>query len=144
MKEKILLAIAQFEDIYSEWDDYLIKSVGDDLISVYDRNDNEPYDIPEAAELLTDFKGVLKKNNLMISSYTTSTAKIEMYIYSFEAQYEEIADQIERTLANKITNLYITQGEDGRPKVEYEFATNLTSGQKAQVDKTIQKITNQI
>ena len=127
MKRKILLSIAQFEDIYSEWEDYSIKVIKEDRIAIYDANTNEVYDIVEAKELLTDFKGVLKRNNLMITSTGRTTAKIGLYIYTFESQYEELADQIERALSTKITKLFIYRNKGNRPHVRFEYAANITN-----------------
>ena len=138
MKEKILLAIAQFEDLFSEWEDYKIKLVSDDQISV--SSGDQTFSSSEARELLTDFRGVLKKNNLMISSYGSKKIKIEPYIYSFEAEYEEIADTIERMIGGKISNLYVYTGKNGNPMVRFTYSENLTSGEKNKIKKTVDEI----
>ena len=143
MKEKILLSIAQFEDIYNEWEDYKIKIVKDDRVSVYDNNDDLAYNSVEAKELLTDFKSVLKKNNLMITSYGNRTAKIGLYIYSFETEYEELADQIERTLGNRISNLFVYRTSHGNPHVKFTYTSNITSGEKAQIRKLVETQVNE-
>ena len=139
MKEKILLSIAQFEDIFNEWEDYKIKLIKDDRVSVYDASDSLAYETVEAKELLTDFKSVLKKNNLMISSFGRNTAKISTYIYSFETEYETLADQIERTLSNRISNLFIYKNKGGKPHVKFSYTSNITSGEKAQIRKIVEK-----
>lgn len=139
MRQDILLSIAQFEDLYEEWEDFKIKIVDDSSISVYNRDGSEKYEISEAKELLTDFKGVLKKNNMMIASMKKDTAKIEPYIYEFEADYEQLADSIERNLAAKITRLKIVT-RNGKPVVSFEYATNLTSGEKQKVKKLIDEL----
>lgn len=138
MKEKILLAIAQFEDLFSEWEDYKIKLVGDDQISV--SSGDQTFSSSEAKELLTDFRGVLKKNNLMLSSYGNKKIKVEPYIYSFEVEYEEIADSIERTIGGRISNLYVYTGKNGNPMVRFTYAENLTSGEKNKIKKTVDEI----
>jgi hypothetical protein len=138
MKEKILLAIAQFEDIFSEWEDYKIKLVDEENISI--SYGEETYSPSEAKELLTDFRGVLKKNNLMFSSKSGKKIKIEPYIYTFEVEYEEIADSIERVLGNRISNLNIYTNKQGNPIVKFTYAENLTSGEKNKVKKTVDDI----
>jgi hypothetical protein len=138
MKEKILLAIAQFEDIFSEWEDYKIKLVDEENISI--SYGEEKYSPSEAKELLTDFRGVLKKNNLMFSSKSGKKIKIEPYIYTFEVEYEEIADSIERVLGNRISNLSIYTNKQGNPIVKFTYAENLTSGEKNKVKKTVDDI----
>jgi hypothetical protein len=138
MKEKILLAIAQFEDIFSEWEDYKIKLVDEENISI--SYGEETYSPSEAKELLTDFRGVLKKNNLMFSSKSGKKIKIEPYIYTFEVEYEEIADSIERVLGNRISNLSIYTNKQGNPIVKFTYAENLTSGEKNKVKKTVDDI----
>ena len=138
MKEKILLAIAQFEDIFSEWEDYKIKLVDEENISI--SYGEETYSPSEAKELLTDFRGVLKKNNLMFSSRSGKKIKIEPYIYTFEVEYEEIADSIERVLGNRISNLSIYTNKQGNPIVKFTYAENLTSGEKNKVKKTVDDI----
>lgn len=143
LKNDILLSIAQFEDLYTEWEDYKIKMLGDSHVSVYDKSGEEEYSLPEAKELLTDFKGVLKKNNLMISSTSKNRAKISTYIYSFEVEYEKLADLIERHFSAVITNLNITTGKNGRPKVKFQYSTNMTSGEKSKIKKTIEKLVDE-
>ena len=143
MKRKILLAIAQFEDIYSEWDDYSIQVIKNDRIAVYDRSAKTIYNIQDAKELLTDFKGVLKKNNLMFSSYGRTTARISLYLYSFESEYEELADQIERALSTKISNLVIYTNRYDRPHVKFQYAANITTGEKNQIRKKIETYVNE-
>lgn len=139
MKNDILLSIAQFEDLYGEWDEFKIKMVGDSSISVYSRDGKEQYSITDAKELLTDFKGVLKKNNLMISSRKQKSAEIKPYIYEFEPDYEDLADDIERVLSAKITNLKIYTKE-GRPMIRFEYAVNLTSGEKNKIKKMVEEL----
>lgn len=141
MKEKILLAIAQFEDLFSEWEDFKIKLVGDDSITV--KSSDEDYSASEAKELLTDFRGVLKKNNLMLSSYKGKKIKVEPYIYSFEVEYEEVADAIERKLGNRISNLYVYENKQGKPIVRFSYAENLTSGEKSKIKKTVDEIVSE-
>lgn len=141
MKEKILLAIAQFEDLFSEWEDFKIKLVGDDQIAI--TSNTEDYSPSEAKELLTDFRGVLKKNNLMLSSYSGKKIKVEPYIYSFEVEYEEIADAIERTLGARISNLYVYKNKEGKPMVRFSYAENLTSGEKSKIKKTVDEIVSE-
>lgn len=138
MKDKILLVIAQFEDLFTEWEDYKIKLVGEESISI--SYGQETYSPNEAKELLTDFRGVLKKNNLMFSSNSGKKIKIEPYIYSFEVEYEEVADSIERILGNRISNLYIYTNKTGNPIVRFTYAENLTSGEKSKIKKTVDDI----
>lgn len=139
MKKDILLSIAQFEDLYSEWDEFKIKLLNESSIAVYSRDESEKYSILEAKELLTDFKGVLKKNNLMISSKKNHSAEIKPYVYEFEVEYEHLADDIEKLLSAKITNLKINT-RNGRPMVRFEYAVNLTSGEKNKVKKTVEEL----
>jgi hypothetical protein len=139
MKKDILLSIAQFEDLYGEWDEFKIKMITDSSVSVYSRDEKERYSTSESKEILTDFKGVLKKNNLMISSRKHHSVEIKAYIYEFEAEYESLADDIERVLAAKITNLKIYT-KDGRPMIRFEYAVNLTSGEKNKVKKIVEEL----
>ncbi len=139
MRKDILLSIAQFEDLYEEWDEFKLKMVSDSSVSVYDRAGETQYPISEAKELLTDFKGILKKNNLMISSQKKNSFEIKTYIYEFEVEYEKLADDIERILSAKITNLRIVT-RDGRPMIRFEYAANLTSGEKNKIKKTVEEL----
>lgn len=139
MKEVINLAIAQFEDLYDEWGDYRIRLVGDNVISVFDNDNEDPYLIEESKEILTDFKSILKHNALMISSHGKTTAKIDAYTYGFEPHYEHLADKIEKELGAKITNLVVTE-RNKQPFVRFEYAGNITSGEKAQIRKKIEQI----
>ena len=139
MRKDILLSIAQFEDLYTEWDEFKLKLVSDSSVSVYSRDESERFSIKEAKELLTDFKGVLKKNNLMISSRKTHIIDIKPYVYEFEVEYEGLADDIERILLAKITNLRIVTRE-GRPIVRFEYAVNLTSGEKNKIKKIVEEL----
>lgn len=144
MRETIELSIEQFEDLYSEWGDYQIVINEDDSISIHDRNGEEiAYDIEEANEILTDYRYVLKKNKLMISSLSDKNAKIEHYTYSFEVQYESLADKIEDVIGVKITNLHIETNDDDEPEVTFEFTSNMTSGEKRKINRDIQNIVDQ-
>lgn len=144
MKERINLSIAQFEDLYSEWDDYRIRLVDEDSISVFDtRGREDAYDIFDAKEILTDFKSVLKKNNLMISSSEGQVAKITPYTYGFEAEFETLADRIENELGTKITNLSVLSGKNGLPFVKFEYASNMTSGERSQIRKKVERSVNE-
>lgn len=144
MRETIELSIEQFEDLYSEWSDYQIVINEDDSISIHDRNGEEiAYDIEEANEILTDYRYVLKKNKLMISSLSDKNAKIEHYTYSFEAQYESLADKIEDVIGVKIANLHIETNDDDEPEVTFEFTSNMTSGEKRKINRDIQNIVDQ-
>lgn len=139
MREDILLAIAQFEDLYNEWDEFKLKLVSDSSVSVYDRNTDEKYSTSESKELITDFKGVLKKNGLMISSRDNETFNIEPYTYEFEAEYESLADDIERMFSAKLTNLKILK-RNNNPLVKFSYCTNLTSGEKSKIKKMIDEM----
>lgn len=144
MKKEILLSIAQFEDLYSEWEDYKLKMIDDDSLAIYSRDGREQYTTKEASELLTDFKSVLKKNGLMISSKKSKKVQISPYIYEFEVEYEELADSIERTLAGKISNLKITSAENGNPMVRFQYISNLTSGEKDKIRKTVEELVDKM
>lgn len=139
MRKDILLSIAQFEDLYEEWDEFKLRLVSDSSVSVYSRDEAEKYTISEAKELLTDFKGVLKKNDLMITSAKTHSVEIKPYVYEFEPEYENIADDIERVLSAKITNLKIYNKND-KPMIRFEYAANLTSGEKNKIKKMVEEI----
>jgi hypothetical protein len=76
----------------------------------------------------------------MFSSRSGKKIKIEPYIYTFEVEYEEIADSIERVLGNRISNLSIYTNKQGNPIVKFTYAENLTSGEKNKVKKTVDDI----
>lgn len=138
MRETIALSIAQFEDLYSEWDEYKITLVDNNSISIHDQSDgNIAIDMEDANELLTDFKYVLKKNNLMITSLNDDLANIGLYTYGFEDEYESLADKIEELIGVNITNLLITSNSDDEPEVTFEYTSNMTSGEKKQIIKKI-------
>ena len=141
MRETIALSIAQFEDLYSEWDEYKITLVDNNSISIHDQSDgNIAIDMEDANELLTDFKYVLKKNNLMITSLNDDLANIGLYTYGFEDEYESLADKIEELIGVNITNLLITSNSDDEPEVTFEYTSNMTSGEKKQIIKKIDDI----
>lgn len=144
MKKDILLSIAQFEDLYSEWEDYKLKMIGEDSLAVFSKDGREQYTTKEASELLTDFKSVLKKNSLMISSKKSKQVEIAPYIYEFEVDYEELADNIERNLSGKISNLKITTGKNDRPMVRFQYISNLTSGEKEKIKKTVEELVDKM
>jgi predicted nuclease with TOPRIM domain len=144
IKENLLMSIAQFEDIYPEWEDYKISAKKDTdqiEIEVIDRKDksrNNLFTIDESREILNDFVAVLKKNNLKISEFKDYSALIDTYTYDFEPQFEELADRIERTLDTSIVDLVITE-ENGQPDVKFQYAGNITSGEKSQIKKKIEQ-----
>lgn len=139
MKKDILLSIAQFEDLYEEWDEFKLKMVSDSSVSVYSRDQEIRYTISEAKELITDFKGILKKNNLMVASRKNYSIDIAPYVYEFEVNYEKLADDIERLLSAKITNLKIST-VNNKPMVRFEYSINLTSGEKNKVKKMVEEL----
>jgi hypothetical protein len=150
LKDKILTSIAQFEDIYPEWEDIKITYKNEDRISIVDRkNDMNTYAYSEAIEPLSDFKSVLKKNNLMISPINnmlsnSKSIKVKTYEYIFEPEYEILADKLERTLGNVISNLTITKNyKDGKPFVRFAYVSNMTSGEKSQIRKKVEQAVNE-
>jgi hypothetical protein len=150
LKDKILTSIAQFEDIYPEWEDIKITYKNEDKISIVDRkNDMNTYSYSESIEPLSDFKSVLKKNNLMISPINnmlsnSKSIKVKTYEYVFEPEYEILADKLERTLGNVISNLTITKNyKDGKPFVRFAYVSNMTSGEKSQIRKKVEQAVNE-
>ena len=139
IKKALIKAVQQFEDEYPEWSVYTL-SLKPDTATVEIVSDAD--DNGEVKELLRDFLGALKDNNLMVVNEQANKIVVDEYVYIVEDGLDDLADELEAKYGKQITNLKI-QEKDGQPYVRFRYIGNMTTDEKDKIKQGIIDIASQ-
>lgn len=139
IKKALLKAVQQFENEYPEWSDYTL-SLKPDAVTVEVISDSD--DTSEIKELLRDFLGALKDNNLMLVEEKANKIVVDEYVYVVEDGLDDLADELEAKFGKQIANLKI-QEKNGQPYVRFRYIGNITSDEKEKIKAQIVETTAQ-
>lgn len=139
IKKALLKAVQQFENEYPEWSDYTL-SLKPDAVTVEVISDSD--DTSEIKELLRDFLGALKDNNLMLVEEKANKIIVDEYVYVVEDGLDDLADELEAKFGKQIANLKI-QEKNGQPYVRFRYIGNITSDEKEKIKAQIVETTAQ-
>lgn len=138
------IIVNNFSKEYPEWADEIIQ------VGAIDEGEN-PFLVVENTkymnELLGDIRTELKRNGLMIApNYRFRGYEVNLYIEEdiilAEVGAEDIADELDAKIGDKVSNLTVTFGKGDKPYVRFAYLGNPTSEDKKLIRMKVEETVN--